>query len=1278
MKSLMKLCSLALLTCFVISCSQSTSKRSIPEWEDPTMFEQHKEPGHASLMPFSSLEKALAGDRYDSEYRLDLNGMWKFNWVGKPADRPLDFYKKDYDVSSWDEVVVPNSWQLQGYGQPIYTNVQEPFVNPEPPKPPQDNNPVGSYRRNFEISDAWDNGAIILHFDGVKSAFFVWVNGKKVGYSQGSMTPAEFNITKYVKSGINSLSVQVLRWSDAAYIEDQDFWRLSGIYRDVYLMHVPDTHIRHFKAIAGLANDYTDGRLDLTTLVKNYSKKSQQVNVLGQVFDQDQKIVVELPLQNISLSAGEEKTIENFIELANVKQWSAEIPNLYTLVLSLEDSKGAKVEHISTRLGFRSVELKNGQMLVNGKPIIIKGVNRHEHDPVTGRTVSDESMIADIKLMKKFNVNAVRTSHYPNHPRWYELCDEYGLYLYDEANLESHAFWSKFTLDPLWETAFLKRAQSMVLRDVNHPSIIVWSLGNEAGYGPNHDVMADWIREYDPSRLIHYEGKEPGYGPLPNHYDIIANMYPSVDLMVKLHDENPERPVILCEYSHAMGNSNGNIFKYWDAIYKYPRIQGGFIWDWVDQGLLRTDENGSYYVYGGDFDEVLHDGNFCINGVVSPDRQPHPGLHEIKHHMQNIKVTRDGESKNNFQVENRFFFNDLDHLSGRWELLDNGTPVASGKISLEGLSAGSMRTLELPIFANDHRLKAGHEYAINFAFSLTEDTPWAAAGHVIASDQIIVQEFNQFMSNTIAPSSLPKLKVKQTDNSLDINARGRSYQFDLIKGELASVVLNGQNMLHEPLKHNIWRAPTDNDEGGDASSFAQRWLDAGLDDLQREVISVEVEKRTKEAMRVRVKERYSGKTGDINTRISYTVFGNGDLHVDVQTDISPFLPVIPKVGMHFKLPETFSNIAWYGRGPHESYTDRKHGAPLGIYSGSIADQYHNYVRPQENGNKTDVRWGMITNKKGSGAIVFGQPSFHFSAHHYSLENLTAATHTYQVNNSGPVTVNVDQKMMGLGGDDSWNPKTHDEYLIHPNTYNYAFFVRFSENCQSELDNALPMILPSPSLGISTSTFEGELKYSLDSPVPGSKVVYSQGSQKIRKNAKTAKAQHSTTNSIDLAARTQKKGYLVSETSTFSMQKVEEPFKSDIIRYMDSAQPVEVQLKDAKYLILLAEPTSDGTDEDHTNWCDAYLMNSEGVKTYLSDMETLSVAQGWKSLGLDLGVKGLPLSVGGKSYAKGLGSHAYSKIIYKLEATYSEFHAEVGIDDNAGPSGSAIFSVQIMK
>jgi len=1041
---------------FFIIVMGYAGQKQLEYWEDPTMIGENKQPGHATLMPFDNLSEALEGEKSSSAHFFNLNGTWKFNWVSKPDERPLEFFNLDYNVNTWEDISVPSSWQLEGYGKPIYTNVKHPFPDPKPPVPPRDNNPVGSYRRTFTLPDNWEDGQIIVHFDGVKSAFFLWINGKKVGYSQGSMTPAEFNITSYLSPGENSIAVQVFRWSDAAFIEDQDFWRLSGIYRDVYLMHVPDVHIRHYKAIAEITNNYQNGKLSLTAQLSNYTSSPKRVLFEASLFDPTQQEIDVIRSIEQELSPNAEKILDFSLEVNDVSQWSAEIPHLYTLVLSLQDLDNKKMEYVSCRTGFRSVELKNGQMLVNGKPIIIKGVNRHEHDPIMGRTVSDESMVMDIKLMKKFNVNAVRTSHYPNHPRWYELCDEYGLYLYDETNLESHAFWSKFTLDPTWEKAFLDRAQRMVLRDVNHPSIIVWSLGNEAGYGPNHDVMADWIRKYDPSRLIHYEGKEPGYGPLPNHYDIIANMYPSVDLMIKLHDENPERPVILCEYSHAMGNSNGNIFKYWDAIYKYPRIQGAFIWDWVDQGLLREDEHGSYYVYGGDFGEKLHDGNFCINGVVSPDRQPHPGLYEVKHHLQNIKVYGKQDAPNVYTVENRNYFQDLSHVLGRCELLENGFIIAEFELDLSNIDPGSHKTISVPI-SSGRKLDPFKEYAVNFIFSLQQATSWAEKGHIVAADQVLIQTGTRIFGRIPDISALPKLKTERSGDGLVVTANKKKFQFNLNAGQLLNVAINDKQYLSAPLLHNIWRAPTDNDEGGDDKSFASRWLKAGYNKLQRSVQSVEVKEPNNQMVQIKISEKHISKKGDIHVEMVYTVLGNGDLHVDVQSIVDPTLPVLPKLGITFKIPEEFSYLKWYGRGPHESYSDRKHNAFLGIFEGTVAEQYFPYIRPQENGNKTDVRWATISNTTNAGIIIFGLPQFNLSTHHYTLENITNATHTFMVKEDGPVTVNIDHKIMGLGGDDSWNPRTHKEYLIKPGSYHFSYILRYTDNIDDDFSKAVPLV-----------------------------------------------------------------------------------------------------------------------------------------------------------------------------------------------------------------------------
>ena len=741
------------------------------------------------------------------------------------------------------------------------------------------------------------------------------------------------------------------------------------------------------------------------------------------------------------------------IIIKEVSPWSAETPNLYTLVLSIFNLDGDLIETVSTKIGFRSVELKNGQMLVNGEPIIIKGVNRHEHDPVMGRTVDENLMVKDILLMKQFNVNAVRTSHYPNHPRWYELCNEYGLYVMDEANLESHAFWSKFTLDPVWRPAFVDRAKRMVLRDVNHPSIIFWSLGNEAGYGPNHDAMAEWIRNYDPSRLIHYEGKEPGYGPLPNHYDIIANMYASVDLMKELHDENPSRPVILCEYSHAMGNSNGNIFKYWDAIYEYPRLQGAFIWDWVDQGLTRKDSHGEYFVYGGDFGETLHDGNFCLNGVISPDRKPHPALYEVKYHQQNIKVTWDGIDKNIFMIENRNFFVDLSHVFGKWELIENGKIISSGSINTDYIGPQSKQIYELPPFNLSH---TNREYAVNFRFALKNDHSWAESGHIVASDQVIIQRYDSPRYRKGGKQNNKKVQVKENGDRVVVSAVGRDFDFDLSTGQLAQVTKANESFIVNPIIHNIWRAPTDNDEGGDGKSFASRWLKSGYNDMKRQVVNVNSSFTDDGLFQISVDEKYSSDSANILVNLVYTILQDGDLHITGNTNIPEGLPVVPKIGLSFQIDKKYSNLQWYGRGPHESYIDRKHSAFFGRYSGTVRDQYYPYIRPQENGNKTDIRWASISDEKGSGVLIYGLPTFNLSVHQYSLDNLTKATHTHMIKDDGPTTVNLDHLVMGLGGDDSWNPRTHKEYLIPPGTYSYSFTLRFSDNIKADerrvLDN----------------------------------------------------------------------------------------------------------------------------------------------------------------------------------------------------------------------------------
>ncbi len=1056
---------------YLLFLSTVSFSEIVPEyWENPEIIGVNKLRPHATLVPFNSRKNALTFNKQNSLRFLSLNGNWKFKLVKKPDDRPPRFQENNYDISSWDFIKVPSSWQMEGFGKPIYTNIKHPFPYPNPPSPPKNNNPVGSYKRSFQLPLNWKEGRTIIHFDGVKSAFFLWINGEKVGYSQGSMTPAEFDITEFLTTGKNSISVQVFRWSDGSFIEDQDFWRLSGIYRDVYLMNFPESHIRHYKINASLSRDQKNGKLSIKSHLKNYSKQRKELLFRVKIIDIETKSELSSISKDISINTGKEEIVDSTLYLPDVNPWSAEMPNLYILLLSLTDKNTKKTEYISSKIGFRNIEIKYGQMLINGEPVIIKGVNRHEHDPITGRTVDEDLMIKDIKLMKKFNINSVRTSHYPNHPRWYELCDEYGIYVMDEANIESHQFWSKFTKDPKWENAFMDRTKRMVQRDINHPSVIIWSLGNEAGYGPNHKKMAKWIRKYDNSRLIHYEGKDPGYTSLPNDFDIISNMYASVDLMKELHDKNPDRPIILCEYSHAMGNSNGNLYKYWDNIYSYPRMQGGYVWDWVDQGILKQGENQKYYQYGGDFEETIHDSNFCINGLVNPDRTPHPALYELKYQMQDIKVHYSNNKKDQLKLENRFFFKTLEDIRGKGVLFENGVPILDFTLDLYNIAPGELKRIAIPV-NNNLLINKDQEYYLNLYFYLKKDTDCAKEGHLIASDQFMLQkkkpynnihnysdvETSQFKKSLSKNVSDSEITFERNNDGIIISASDVKYQFNFDQGQLLKVFLKDKEFVSSPIIHNVWRAPTDNDKGGSfGDSFNSKWIKAGYNNLKRTVGSVNYKKLNDKAVKVIVEEKYSNNNSEIDVLMNYVIYDNGDLRLEIETNINPILSVLPKIGLTTKLPSHFSEISWYGRGPFETYPDRKLGSLIGLYNKNIEELYHPYIRPQENGNHTDTRWVSIGDDNNRGIIIWGEEYFNFSAHRYTLDNLTKSTHTNKIKNSKYVNLNIDHKMMGVGGDDSWNPRTHDEFLIKPKDYKYSYIFRFSNNLKNAIKRPLPL------------------------------------------------------------------------------------------------------------------------------------------------------------------------------------------------------------------------------
>jgi len=1030
-----QICSLSFIIFLSIIFNVIAEENS--DWENERVICRNKEPGHTNIIPFDTEKKAINGLFDESDFYISMNGKWDFSWFKNPEEAQMNESSKE---NQWKPIEVPGSWQLQGYDIPIYTNVKYPFRPVDPPYIPDDYNPVGIYKRFFQIPKNWDGRQVFLHFDGVKSAFYLWINGKEVGYSQGSATPAEFNITRFLQDGQNHIKVKVFRWSDGSYLEDQDAWRLSGIYRDVYLFSTPEVHIRDFFVRTDFDDELKNADLRVRIKVKNYSETNFNKNKLEfSLYDSEHRPVIPSLEKTIHVVALAEKELLLSQLVQSPLKWSAETPHLYTLILRLKNSENNPVEIMGVKIGFRKVEIKNGQLLVNGKAVTIKGVNRHEHDPDHGRTVSEDLMIQDIKLMKQFNINAVRTSHYPNTPRWYSLCDEYGLYLIDEANIETHEIWSQISKDPNWKEAYIDRAKRMIERDKNHPSVIIWSLGNEAGYVSNHEAMADWIRSYDPSRPIHYEATDPGYSSEPSHFDIIANMYPSVEKMVRFTEKYPDRPVIICEYAHAMGNSVGNLKDYWDAIEKYPRLQGAFIWDWVDQGLRQKTEDGiEYFAYGGDFGESITDGNFCINGVVSPDRSVQPELYEVKKVYQYVKIMPVDVLKGQFEITNQYDFLNLERFQIAWNLEGDGEVIDGG--CLESLNILPLKSKLITVPISRFKAEPDKSYWLKISLRLREKTSWAGAGHVVAWEQFQLP-IPENKKEVIKLSGMEKIKLADKEEAIELTGKDFKVVFNKKAGSLDSYRYHEKELLHQGPVPNFWRAPTDNDAGGDERSFESQWIRAGLNNLVTQVKEVTCKQIRPQVVRVVITLEMAAKRGNINHAFSYTIYGNGEILLDNVVIVGTDLPPLPKIGLQMQIPKEFNQFTWFGRGPHESYWDRKTGAPVGLYKGTVQEQYVPYVMPQENGNKSDVRWACLLNQENRGLLVSGTPLMNVSVHNYSLQNLTDAEHTHEVKDSGRITWNLDHLVMGLGGDDSWNPRTHEAYLIDPGTYQYK--LRFS-------------------------------------------------------------------------------------------------------------------------------------------------------------------------------------------------------------------------------------------
>ena len=1239
---------------------------AVPDWENEQVIAINKEKPRCTAMPYPDWAGAIRADRMSSDWSRVLNGDWKFHWSPDPDSRPKEFYKENYDISGWDTIPVPSNWQIQGYGVPLYVNHPYAFI-PDPPRvmttPPvhfttyEHRNPIGSYRHTFSVPSDWDGRQVFMVFDGVSSAFYLWINGQKVGYSQGSRTPAEFNITPYLRAGSNTLAAEVYRYSDGSYLECQDFWRISGIFRDVYMYSTAPLRVRDFFVKTDLDEHYQDATLTVEAEVHNYTDRQQPYRLSGTLLDKDNVSVATLAFDSSTAQVGANPVISSVVPVSNPDKWSAEAPNLYTLVLTLWDSRGNAIEYLSTRVGFRKVEIKDGQLLVNGVAIYLKGVNRHEHDPDTGHVMSRESMIQDIKLMKQHNINAVRNAHYPTVPLWYELCDKYGLYVVDEANVESHGMGygeDSLAKQPEWKKAHVARNEAMVERTKNHPSIIIWSMGNEGGDGINFEAVSDWIKDRDPSRPIMYERalQRP-------HVDIVTPMYSRIPHLRNYARQEQARPLILCEYAHAMGNSVGNLQDYWDVFERYKHLQGGFIWDWVDQGLRKEagptyhihesaaqysarldgrlttgpsgrkaiegsmtfghepalditgqaitleawvqpnrsggqhgpivgkgdqqymlklfDQNqqveffiydntwinvqarlpeeayqngvhlaGTYdgrtlklyidgrmvaqqahtgsiagsaypvgvgtntqadnrqfsglihaariynavllpeelnqadftadsravlwldldkaditekdptlpwfWAYGGDYGDQPNDGNFCINGLVQPDRKPNPHLNEVKKVYQNIKVHPANIMAGRFIIENKYAFIPLNFVEAIWEVTHNGRRVQNGSLGVIPVKPLTTQLVDIPFQAPGQPVDG--EYHLTVSFVLTEDHLWAGKGHVVAWDQFKLPLAQAVQ--TAALSRMPPVSITDRGEALTVTGSDFTVLFDKQAGTLRSFVYRDTELLASALTPNYWRAPTDNDEGNNMPNRCGVWKMAGPN---RQTQQVRVVQRHPQMVQISVTDHLAA--GDSALKTHYTIYGSGDIKINQTMSPGSGLPELMRIGMQGQIPGQFNTMTWLGRGPWESYWDRKTGAAVGLYQEDVYQPDHIYVRPQENGNKTDVRWVAWTNDQGKGLLAVGDSLMYTSAWPYTMQDLEQARHIHTLPRRDTITINIDYKQTGVGGDNSWGARAHEQYTLHSDR-TYQWSVRLTPlEALDDAQTVASKVLPEP-------------------------------------------------------------------------------------------------------------------------------------------------------------------------------------------------------------------------
>lgn len=1126
----------------------------LPDWEHPFVVGINKEAPRATSISFPNPKGALKGAREESPYFKSLNGTWKYNWVGSPKDRPKNFYEVGYDDSDWTSIPVPNCVELQGHGIPIYTNVRYPHQT-NPPYIGDAYNPVNSYRTTFTVPPNWNGREAFITFDGVYAGFYLWVNGEKVGYSEDSKGPAEFNITKYLKPGENLLAVEDYRWTDGSYLEDQDMFRYSGIFRSVYLHSAPKVRIRDFFALPDY--DGASGILTVQAKVENLGAvKLEGLAVEADIVDASGRSVAKSELRQDSGLGGTGIVMQPkiVVSVPHADPWSAEKPNLYRLLLSLKDHRGQIIETVTCRVGFRRIAWNDGQFWVNGKSIKLKGVNRHETDPRTGRTVSRESMLNDVLLMKQNNINTVRTSHYPNDPYWYELCDEYGIYVMDEANIESHGMGYSMERslgnNPDWEIAHVDRVTRLVERDKNHPCVVSWSLGNEAGPGRNFDAAAAAIRALDTSRPIHYERYwEP--------CDMDSVMYPSVDYLESVGKNGSKRPFFVCEYAHSMGNATGNLQEYWDVIERHDRLIGACIWEWVDHAIYKKTPDGrdEYFAYGGDFDDQPNDGNFVADGILTPDRKPNEKLATVKKVYQYEKYACADPAEGDVEIRNANWFTDLDEYQLDWRLEIDGVIDQQGSLPMPETAPG--RTAHVHIPFNAPQYSDGREAFLRVSLHLRQDRNWAKAGHEVSSHQFAIGARGD--RPVIPLEKFPAVEIQETGN--EVILRGKEWQLSIGRqtGTIDRIIYGSNRVIFGGPRFQGYRALGDNDMW-----MKDAWLSSGLSQLGFTVRDFEVEKMAGGAVRITcVVDTLGFKGAGYRQTVAYTVFGDGSVRVDNQFDPVGVLPTMPQYGVQFFTGEGLDNFTWLGRGPGESYPDRKMAEDVGLWSGTVDAQYTAYVRPQFNGAKEDTRWGAITDKSGRGLLIIPDQPLSLRVSRYTDEQLDFSRHYVgekrRYNKLVPrrdVVVNLIAAQQGLGGA-SCGPGPLAEYIVRPGAFSLGYTLRpfmGSGDARTALPTLpMPMIQRGEDGVVSASTKTGTLHYTLD------------GTDPTVDSAQLAKG-FRTTDAVRMRVRSFAEGFLPSPVYEFRAGKIVPVARIDRAGMTASADSVEPDEGEAAHVL----------------------------------------------------------------------------------------------------------------